>query len=218
MSDRTDDNNWQTLVSSRFLHLKWQFEGCTAYFMKHKILSIAIAQPLILVLCAIAQSDRAFAQEVCVRNPPGNIVCGELVPDDFLQPQSGESPSESTERTIKTESGLFFTLDGCSRSNAGLTCGISVYNSTDFDKTLSYQNFVIYRAIDDRGNTYKATRDTSIANGNFTASLIPPKATVKSQLVFKPDGDLSNFIRILSLSPTIDNRSYEVTFRDFPID
>lgn len=179
--------------------------------MRVKITNFLLTQ---IVLLNVITLKTAFAEQACVKNSLGKVVCGELVPK---KNSSTSSPSPEQKMTIKTQSGLSFTLNGCSKSRAGLSCSIAIYNSTDFDKVVAYNSYYGYSIIDSEGNEYKATSDSSIGNKSWGHTVLPPKLTIKSQLFFRPNGPLTNYGRILSLYPQIDNRNFNVTFRDFQI-
>ena len=180
--------------------------------MNRIVLLSVLIQPFILGLTA--QHHSALSEEACVKDSSGNMMCGELIPKSQV---STETPTNS-EMTVGTESGLKFTLNGCSKLSAGFICSVDVYNSTDFDKTLKYNSYYQFSVTDSEGNTYTAHHDTSSTLGNNqSTSVLPPKLAIKSQIVFKPSGNLTDYIRILRIDPQVDNVQYKVVFRDFQV-
>jgi hypothetical protein len=178
--------------------------------MQVKVANLFLTQTVFLSILSLPP---ALAETACIKSPAGKVICGELVPK---QESPNTAPSSQT-MVFKTKSGLDFTLNGCSKSRDGLSCSISIYNSTDFDKKVGYNTYYTYSIIDSEGNEYKATRDSSIGNKSWGGTILPPKLKIRSQLFFKPNGPLSDFVRVLKFNPSVDNRTLEVTFRDFRI-
>jgi hypothetical protein len=163
-------------------------------------------------LSALIFCPPASAEQACVKTPLGKIVCGELQP----KKESATTTSRSEQKqVVKTKSGIEFTLNGCKKSNAGLSCSISIYNSTDYDKRVNYTYAGGYSIIDSEGNKY-ASSVVSIGNQGLYATL-PPKLTIKSYVVFQPNGKLTNRIRSLNVNPWVESNEFNVTFRDFNV-
>jgi hypothetical protein len=124
---------------------------------------------------------------------------------------------------VAGESGIRFTLHGCSKSSAGVVCSIDAYNSTDFDRNLEYLRGGFFPSIivDNEGHSYKASGSVISDRENPKALdvILPPKVVVKSQVLFQPDGPLSDNIRILRLMYVSDSKrqARDATFRDFYI-
>jgi hypothetical protein len=187
--------------------------------MKTQILCALLVQPLLIGL--IFPNNPVFGKEACVRAKQGNIICGELVSEDraTLKPK----PKKDV-MVIEGESGIRFTLHGCSKSSTGVACSIDAYNSTDFDRNLEYQGgsgLFPSTLVDNEGHSYKASGSVIAGRENPKAPdvILPPKAIVKSKVLFQPDGPLSNNIRILRLMYVSDSKrqARNATFRDFYI-
>jgi hypothetical protein len=173
--------------------------------------SFILVQSLFL---SIFISYSALSEKACVKSELGKVVCGELVPN---KNSLNNSPSPSQRMTVTTQSGVNFTLNGCSKSRTGISCAINIYNSTDFDKEVVYNFFGVHSIIDSEGNEYK-TSTFAIGNKRLAKATLPPKLTIKSQIFFKPTGSFNNFVRILRIYPQIDRGlKFDVTFRDFSI-
>jgi hypothetical protein len=170
--------------------------------------SLFLAQSLFLTVFA---SYPLLAEKACVKVASGKVVCGELVPK---KPSSSNAPSPKEKITIKTQLGVDFTLNGCSKSRDGLICLINVYNSTDFDKRVIYGGYI--DITDSEGNTYQ-TAEFSIGNRYQSETILPPKSNTKSQIFLRPNGLLNNYIRILKVQPRIDSQFVNIVFRDFNI-
>jgi hypothetical protein len=178
--------------------------------MNKVTLNILLLKTLLIVFLL---SPQVLAEKACVKSESGKVVCGELVPK---KPSSINDPSLKQKITIKTQSGVDFTLNGCSKSRDRLICLINIYNSTDFDKRVLYGGY--FTIIDNEGNTYQ-TPDYSIGNRYQSEAILPPKSTTKSQVFFKPNGPLNNYVRLLKGQPRIDDQysGNDVIFRDFKV-
>jgi hypothetical protein len=166
----------------------------------------------------------AIAEKACIKVASGKLVCGELVP------KNKKTAPASIKKAPVNPSGVDLTLDGCTKSREGLLCSISVYNSTDYDKRFRiYADWLPEQAqyksiiIDSEGNQYAATLSGLGSElgpkpgigGGFSNATLPPKLKMKSLLLFRPNGRLNDYIRILKVSVDVEGRQYFHTFRDF---
>jgi hypothetical protein len=153
------------------------------------------------------------AEQACIRNQEGKLVCGEFV--------NKKSPAESNpldkKMQVRNQLGIDFALEGCKKSRAGLYCSLSIYNSTDFDKQMGWNIFMGNNVlIDSEGHRY-TTQAIKFGNVNRDATL-PPKITMKAQVFFRPSNGLSSHIRVFQIAPIIEgNNNIRLTFRDFGV-
>lgn len=164
-----------------------------------------------LVLISLAFCLPVFSKQVCIKNSLDKKACGELIPNTDSSVNSPPDPN----MTIRTKAGLNFTLKNCRKSREGLNCFIDVYNSTDFDKKMSiarqYPHFIINSEV----NEYSA--HTTLGNNRTVFATMPPKSKIESQIFIRPNGLPTDSIRILKISPIIENSVIDVTFRDFHV-
>jgi hypothetical protein len=132
------------------------------------------ASALIFGLISFTYEMPSLAEQACIRSPNGKIICGEVVKKEST---SNSKPSNNKVNT-QSKMGLDFTLEGCKKARAGLYCSISVYNSSDFDKRLSWTTWPHNILIDSESRQY-ATEVVKMGNvyAHSTATL-PPKATI----------------------------------------
>ncbi len=169
--------------------------------------NIFLAQAFIFGLTAFIPAMPALAKQACVRIQDGQVICGEPVPNNT---PSTNKPSE--QKSVQTRSGISFTLNGCQKSRIGLICAIAVQNTTDYDKRVrifAYQSTL----MDSEGNQYKASSNSTLAQ----ITTLPPKLTMTTKLLFRPSGNLNNYIRVLKIGMDIEQRSGNVIFRDFDV-
>lgn len=171
-----------------------------------------LAQAFIFGLTSLFSTMPSLAEQACVRLQNGKIVCGEL------EKKKNDRNNKPLDRKVATQSkmGLDFTLESCKKKRDGLYCLISTYNSTDFDKRLAWTPWPHNILIDSESRQYT----TSIAKMSnvydYQTATLPPKATIKSQVFFRPNNGLSNFIRVLTIAPIIEgDNGIRLTFRDF---
>jgi hypothetical protein len=191
-----------------------------------KNLPLTLAQASIIFASSICFISPVSAKEACVRNTNAEIVCGELVNE---KPPTNNQPNK---KTVNTKSGVDFTLEGCKKSREGLLCSVSVYNSTDYDKDFRiYANWLPeqpeYRSIiiDSEGNEYAATLSGIGSElspkpgigGGFSNATFPPKLKRTALLLFRPNGRLSDYIKILKIKFEVEKARYQITFRDFKV-
>jgi hypothetical protein len=175
--------------------------------------SFNLAQIAILTITLFGYVLPSSAKEGCVRSQNGNTTCGELVEKNIS--------SKVNKKTIRTKSGVNFTLEGCRKSDVGLVCLVSVFNSTDYDKRVRISPAYGSKIIDSEGNEYKLRKVDYGINGTNRGDQIitmPPKLTIKTQLLFIPSGRLTDYIRILQIEPDIEQKFIgKVIFRDFNV-
>jgi hypothetical protein len=173
-----------------------------------------LAQSFIFGLTSLIFTMPALAEQACVRIQNGKLICGEL------ENKKNDGNSKPLDRKVATQSkmGLAFTLEGCKKAKAGLYCSISVYNSIDFDKKLSWTVWPHNVLIDSESRQY-TTAIVKMGNvRDHQNAILPPKATIKSQVFFRPSNGLSNYIRVLTIAPIIEgDNGIRLTFRDFNV-
>ncbi len=180
-----------------------------------KNISLLLAQLFVFTTTILSFVLPSLGKEVCVRNIAGKIICGEVV----NKQKSTSVNSYINRRTQKNQSGVDLTFEGCEKSRDGLLCSISVYNSTDYDKTFKLYGAWAYRSslIDSEGNEYIAQRVALGSKwdlGGIINASLPPKLKIRSQLLFRPSGRLSNYIRVLNVRFDVEGKGFNTVFRD----
>jgi hypothetical protein len=178
-----------------------------------KNISLATIQAFLLGVISLTYTLPTSAEQACVRNQEGKLVCGEFV----NKKSPTESNSSDNKMQVRNQLGIDFGLEGCKKSKAGLHCSLSIYNSTDFDKQMGWNIFMGNNVlIDSEGHQY-TTQAIKFGNINRDATL-PPKTTMKAQVFFRPSNGLSSYIRVLQIAPIIEsNNNIRLTFRDFRV-
>jgi hypothetical protein len=182
--------------------------------MKITNISLLSVQLLIMGMASLSFALTASAKSACVRSQEGKVLCGELIDN----PNPSRKQTTNTDKIIESAAGVDFTLEGCKKLKTGVSCSISMYNSTEFDKKMSWGFFLGQNSlIDSNGNEY-LTQAIKLGNSRNSSATIPPKTAVKANIFFRPNGELGNYIKILKISPIIEgNRKVELVFRDFKL-
>lgn len=177
---------------------------------------ICLIQTLLL---GILLSSPVLSEKACVKSATGKVVCGDLVPKG----KTLTTPSMGNKKTQTNSSGVNLTLGGCTKSREGLLCSITIYNSTDYDKDFRVYYNWLYKSslIDSESNEYAASQSVVASKeglgGVAGPIILPPKAKVESQLLFRPSGRLNDYIRILKIEFAVERKRYQAIFRDFKV-
>lgn len=173
--------------------------------------SLILIQVFLFAATLLIYTLPVSAKQACIRSKNENVTCGELI-----EPNRFSAPVDSS-KTIKTKSGINFTLEGCQKISTGVICSILVYNSTDYDKKILLHDSTETFLIDSEGSQYRMrVRNFSQPNASYPA-LLPLKATKKAQLFSRPSGNLTNYIRVLQVHTVIEGNNLKFTFRDINI-
>lgn len=141
-----------------------------------------------------------------------------LSPSAFANPPSTQiqiAQAAQPEMIQRSDLGLNFILKGCQKSSKGVRCSLLIHNTSEYDREVYFPSPNFIKIIDDEGNAYLG-RSLSIAN-SYERALIPPDVKTKLNLLFQPNGTLTNQIKILELKPRVVNHNFTVQFRDFSI-
>jgi hypothetical protein len=174
------------------------------------------------LLLNIVIGKAVMSAEICVKNAQG-IFCGEIV-----NTKKGVINSTKTNKVLKvsSSSGVDFILESCKKSNIGLNCSFTIVNSSDFDRQVGYSISRFATIIDSEGNSYEASSAANVLTiGNnvsgdlngYRSAILPPKVKVKSNMSFMVTGNLTDQIKILSITHMMNGISRTITFRDFSI-
>jgi hypothetical protein len=166
-----------------------------------------LAQAFIFGLTSLIPAIPVLAKQTCIRMENGQVACGKPVPNNI--PSTKKPVNQKS--MVQSQSGLSFTLNGCQKSRDGLVCVIAIQNTTDYDKNV-YVNTNYSMLMDSEGNQYNLSNSTFV-----TTKTLPPKLKITTKMLFRPSGNLSDYIRMLKISGQIEGRSFTVAFRDFNV-
>jgi hypothetical protein len=197
--------------------------GKLDYIHSEEVINMKVANAGVLLIQLLILGflvpSPVLSEKACVKNASGKVVCGDLIPNK----KTSTTPSLVNRKTQTNLSGVDLILEGCIKSREGLLCSLTIYNSTDYDKDFRiYYNWVYKSSlIDGEGNEYAASQGAIGSKeglgGVAGPVTLPPKLKMKSQLLFRPNGRLDDYIRILKIEFAVERKRYQTMFRDFQV-